>query len=62
MQCGCCKGSGKLKWFLELTVTFHNNEDNYLKKSNALPGDLLGKCQGHGAYFEENIRVIQNFN
>ena len=58
IQCHCCKGSGKLKWFLQLTVSFKNNEDDFLKKSNVIPDDLIRKCQAHNAFSEQNIRVI----
>lgn len=61
--CSHCKGHGKLRWFLQLTVTFHNNCDDYIKKSgNDIPDKLLRSCLTKNVFSEKNQRVNISFD
>ena len=60
ITCNHCRGSGKLRWFLQLTVTFHNNDDDYIKKSGDIPEKLLRDCLAKNIFSEQNQRV-RNF-
>lgn len=57
ITCRCCKGSGRLKWYLQLKVEFKNNRDDFFKKSEQIPDELLRKCTSKNIYTEQNIRV-----
>ena len=60
--CSHCRGHGKLRWFLQLTVTFHNNCDDYIKKSgNDIPDKLLRSCLTKNVFSEKNQRVNIRF-
>lgn len=62
ITCHHCKGAGKLRWFLQLTVTFHNNSDDYIKKSgNDIPDKLLRSCLTKNVFNEQNQRVKNYF-
>jgi hypothetical protein len=57
IQCTGCAGFGKLKWFIELRVSFENQENDFIKKSEDIPDELLRKCQAHSTFSEQNERV-----
>ena len=55
--CLTCSGSGRLKWFVELKVHFDTQEDDFFKKSEAVPDKELRKCQAIPTFTEQNPRV-----
>ncbi len=57
IRCLSCNATGKLKWFLELTVTFHNNIIDYIKKADVIPDKLLRLCQSKTIYTDKGNRV-----
>ncbi len=57
VTCHHCKRSGRLKWFLQLTVDFKNNTDDYIKKSEAIPDQELRECLAMNVFSENNNRV-----
>lgn len=58
IQCNICKSSGKLKWFLQLTIKFENQKNDFLKQNASnLPDELMRKCQAQNVFSEQNIRV-----
>ena len=56
-QCSTCRGSGKLKCYIQLTVTYKCHENDFIKKSARIPDDSLRKCQAHVTFSEQNERV-----
>lgn len=60
--CNNCKGGGRLKWFLQLAVKFVNNKEDYFKKSEIIPDDLLRKCLAKNTFSEQNSRVCLLIN
>ena len=52
-----CWGTGQLKWFFELTVTFKTYQTDYLKKDSVVPDDLIRECQATNVFPEQNNRV-----
>ena len=54
-------GSGKLRFFIQLTIAYKNNQDIFLKKFVEIPDDLMRDCQGHNIFSEQNKRVIIAF-
>ncbi len=57
INCAVCKGWAKLKWFIELEVVFENHQEDYIKKNQAVPDDLLRGCAMKTAFNEQNSRV-----
>jgi hypothetical protein len=55
--CDKCDGSGQLKWFLQLEVSFVNNVDDFIKKFEAVPDKLLRTCATKNIFAEQNVRV-----
>ena len=55
--CSTCDGYKRLKWFVELTVTFKNNVDDYFKKSENIPDKKLRLRKATNTFTEQNLRV-----
>ncbi len=52
-----CKGSGLLKYFLELEVKFENHAEDFIRKTEEIPDDLLRKCAMKSVFIEQNSKV-----
>jgi hypothetical protein len=61
INCAACKGWAKLKWFIELEVVFETHSEDYIKKNQAVPDDLLRNCEMKSAFIEQNTRVCLIF-
>ena len=62
MSCDRCHGSGRLKWFQQLIVTFKNNVDDYFKKYDVIPEKLVRTCKPHTVFSEQDTRVSKSLN
>lgn len=56
-ECSKCRGSGRLKWYIQLTVVFKNNTDDYIKKSEQIPDKEIRNCQAQTTFSEQSQRV-----
>lgn len=45
--CHTCHGSGQMKWFLELKVTWSNHVNDAFSDETGLPQDLMLKVAGN---------------
>ena len=61
IKCSTCHGSGRLRWFLELTVNFKNNEEDYIKNSESIPADKIRNCLAQSIFAEQSSRVTFSF-
>ena len=59
VECYVCKGCAKLKWFVQMTVQFTNNEDEFFKKDQTqdIPDELTRSCHAKNIFTEQNDRV-----
>lgn len=58
VMCKQCQGNGRLKWFLQLTVMFRNNKDDFIKKTEDIPDEKIRNCIAKNTFIENNIRVF----
>lgn len=55
--CKRCNGNGRLRWYLQLVVTFKNIMDDHFKKSDMIPDELLRKYRAKSTFSEVDKRV-----
>ncbi|CAF0866937.1 unnamed protein product [Brachionus calyciflorus] len=56
--CKICSGSGRLKWYLQLTVEFKNNKDDFFSKTEFIPDELLRNCLTKNTFSDTNLRLF----
>lgn len=63
-QCDVCDGYGQLKYYIELTVTFHTHSDSYIHQTTDLPDDNILMSNGHKLVDQTDDRIgaITNFD
>ena len=52
-----CNGAGKLKWYIEMIVTFDTLFNDYFKKSEDIPDKDLRACRTVKIFSEDFPRV-----
>ena len=58
VTCGKCDGASYLRWYVELTVTWKNYEENFISGSSGLKSKHILKVKGIKTFLEEAI-VLQ---
>ena len=53
-----CKSTGRLRYFSLLEVFFENKTDDYIKKNQSLPDDLLRSCEMKNIFSEQGTLVM----
>jgi hypothetical protein len=61
-RCTSCNGTGQLKWFIQLTVVFDIQEDDFIKKSEDVPDEKLRNCQAITTFIERFPRVREFYS
>ena len=57
--CTECKGSGLLKCYLELEVKFETHVEDFIKRTEEIPDDLLKKCAMNSVSVRRNLPSYQ---
>jgi len=57
VRCSRCHGAGQLKHFIELKVTFHTHDDDYVYETTDLPDKLILKAKGTNMFEETADRI-----
>ena len=57
VDCSICKGSGRLRWHIELTVRFDIHISETLNKPKAISTQKLKRCESTSTFYEKFPRV-----
>ena len=63
-KCLTCFGYGQLRWFIQLTIKYTNNRNDYLKdghlkcnRAERIPNKLIRKAMAQNILSENNLRI-----